>query len=264
MIIAGTIKNSVKLAVMDSKWQQKKQSAGKSSQKDLTEEERQLQDLQEQAESIREGKKPAGIYAKLEAGGKLTAEEIEYLKKNDPEALKKYEEVLRERKSYKEQLKNCKSKEEVEKLKMTKMGNFMAQAKQITNDPYIPKNQKYKLMKELLMKANAVEEEHIAFTKSLKYAELPDTEKEAREKEKGTEETAEETAGEEKQQSSLEEGEGGEPLDALEEMKKMSRELFTGQNAGAENSGGSKDSGKLQDTTVEKTGLPGENIDVKL
>ena len=124
MIIAGTIKNNVNFAVVDNKWQQKKQNPGKSSE-DLTPEERELQRFQEQAASIRESKKPADIAAKLQAGGKLTVEEIEYLKKNDPEALKEYEEVQRERESYKKQLRNCKSKEEVEKLKMTKMGRYV-------------------------------------------------------------------------------------------------------------------------------------------
>ncbi len=137
MIIAGTIRNSVSLASLESKWQQKKQDMSKGSKENLTAEERELQRLQEQADSIREGKKSTDIDTKLQAGGELTAEEIEYLKKNDPEALKEYEEVKRERESYKKQLKECKSKEEVEKLKMTKMGHYMAEAKEITNDPYI-------------------------------------------------------------------------------------------------------------------------------
>lgn len=42
MIIAGTIKNNVIFAVVDNKWQQKKQNPGKSSE-DLTPEERELQ-----------------------------------------------------------------------------------------------------------------------------------------------------------------------------------------------------------------------------
>lgn len=147
MIIAGTIRNSVSLASLESKWQQKKQGISKGKKENLTAEERELQRFQEQADKIRESKKSTDIDTKLQAGGELTAEEIEYLKKNDPDALKEYEEVQRERASYKKQLKNCKSKEEVEKLKMTKMGHYMAEAKEIMNDPYIPKAKKYELMK---------------------------------------------------------------------------------------------------------------------
>lgn len=181
MIIAGTIKNSVNLAISDQKWQQKKQNPNKSSE-NLTAEERELKMFQEQIDSMRESKKPAAIDAKLEAGGTLTPEEIEYLKKNNPQALKVYEEIRRERESYKKQIKKCKSKEDVEKLKMTKMGEYIAAAKKTMNDPYIPKSQKLALMKKMLMKISAIEIEHEKFLQSLKYAKLPDEEKEARKK----------------------------------------------------------------------------------
>ena len=229
MIIAGTIRNSVSLAALDSKWQQKKQDISKGSKEDLTAEERVLQRFQEQADSIRESRKSTDIDSKLQAGGKLTAEEIEYLKKNDPEALKEYEEVKRERESYKKQLKNCKSKEEVEKLKMTKMGHYMAEAKEITNDPYIPKAKKYQLMKKMLKKTSAVETEQEKFLQSLKYAKLPEEEKEARKKEH----IGDEVQQEEKEDTvlagvSLSE----ETEDALEEIKRMAEGLQPGIRTG--------------------------------
>ncbi len=81
MIIAGTIRNSVSLASLESKWQQKKQGISKGNKENLTAEERELQRFQEQADNIRESKKSTDIDTKLQAGGELTAEEIEYLKK---------------------------------------------------------------------------------------------------------------------------------------------------------------------------------------
>ena len=222
MIIAGTIKNSVALASLESKWQQKKQDISKGSKEDLTAEERDLQRFQEQADSIRESRKPANIDAKLEAGAELTAEEIEYLKKNNPEALKEYKEIRRERENYKKQLKNCRSKEEVDKLKMTKMGQYMAEAKKITNDPHIPKGQKYKLMKKMLKKISAVEEEHEKFLQSLRYAELPEEEKEA-EKKKHMDETAQKEESEDTALSDV--SLSGATIDALEEIRKMTEGL---------------------------------------
>lgn len=50
VIITGTIKNSVSLATMESKWEQRKQNLGKHS-GDMTAEERMLQSFQEQADS---------------------------------------------------------------------------------------------------------------------------------------------------------------------------------------------------------------------
>lgn len=225
MIIAGTIRNSVSLASLESKWQQKKQNISKGNKENLTAEERELQRFQEQADSIRESRKSIDIDTKLQTGEELSAEEIEYLKKNDPEALKEYEEVRRERASYKKQLKDCKSKEEVEKLKMTKMGHYMAEAKEITNDPYIPKAKKYQLMKKMLKKTSAVETEQEKFLQSSRYAKLPDEEKEARKKEHIDDEAQqEEKEGAALSDVSLSE----ETVDALEEIKRMAEGLRTG------------------------------------
>ena len=232
MIIGGTIKNSVSLASLENKWQQKKQDISNGSKENLTAEERELQRFQEQADSIWESRKSTDIDTKLQAGGELTAEEIEYLKKNDPEALKEYEEVQRERASYKKQLKNCKSKEEVEKLKMTKMGHYMAEAEEIMNDPYIPKAKKYQLMKKMLKKTSAVEAEQEKFLQSLKYAKLPDEEKEARKKTHIDDEVQQE----EKEGTALSDVSlSGETVDALEEMKRMTEGLRTGISENATN-----------------------------
>lgn len=225
MIIAGTIRNSVSLASLESKWQQKKQNISKGNKENLTAEERVLQRFQEQADSIRESRKSTDIDTKLQTGEELSAEEIEYLKKNDPEALKEYEEVRRERASYKKQLKDCKSKEEVEKLKMTKMGHYMAEAKKITNAPYIPKAKKYQLMKKMLKKTSAVETEQEKFLQSSRYAKLPDEEKEARKKEHIDDEAQQEK----KEGAALSDVSlSGETVDALEEIKRMAERLRTG------------------------------------
>ncbi|GFI45654.1 hypothetical protein IMSAGC019_00966 [Lachnospiraceae bacterium] len=243
MIIAGTIRNSVSLASLESKWQQKKQGISKGNKENLTAEERELQRFQEQADNIRESKKSTDIDTKLQAGGELTAEEIEYLKKNDPDALKEYEEVQRERASYKKQLKDCKSKEEVEKLKMTKMGHYMAEAKEITNDPYIPKAKKYELMQKMLKKTSAIEAEQEKFLQSSRYAKLPDEEKEARKKEHMDAEAQQE--GTTLSDVSL----SGEAVDALEEIKRMAGGLRFGTS---------------ENVTNQKTGATAGSIDLKI
>lgn len=255
MIIVGTIRESVNLASLDSKWQQKKQNPNKNTD-NLTAEERQLQRFQEQADSIRESKKPAEIDAKLQAGGKLTAEEIEYLKKNDPEALKEYEEVQRERESYKKQLKNCKSKEEVEKLKMTRMGQYMSEAKTIINDPHIPKAQKYKLMKKMLKKTSAVEVEQEKFLQSLKYAKLPDEEKEAKKKGRNDNENQQ---GENLDATYSDVSLSDENADALEEIRKMAEGLSTSKGVSDITVSETK-----QDAAAQNADVTGGNIDLKI
>lgn len=190
--MAGTIKRSVRMAALDQKWQQKKNSFGQDKKKlaEMTAEERQLQDFREQAEQMRKSQKHANIDAKLAAGEELTPEEIEYLRQNNPQALKDYEDTQKERESYKRALRNCRTKEEVERLKYTKMGQFMAEAKKISCNACIPKGKKVALLKRILQQATAVEDEHKEFLKTSRYASLP-TEEEAREAEKAEKEQQE-------------------------------------------------------------------------
>ncbi len=178
-MISGTIRSSVKLAMLDCQWQQKKTDSdmGRDRKQELSAEEQQLQLFQQQINEMRESEKPAMLDAKLESGAKLTAEEIEYLRKNNPQALKEYEELQQERANYRKQLQNCKSKEAAERLKLTKMGQYMASAKKISTNACIPKSKKLELMKKLLKQVNGIEAEHLKFTESLKYAKLPEGEK---------------------------------------------------------------------------------------
>ena len=150
-MLTGTIRSQVQLQMLDQKWQKKKtdMAAGKKEDKELTAEEREWQNYQDQMDKIRESDSYSQIYTKLKSGGTLTEEEIQRLKEKDPEALAEYERAQAEKKQYEKQLKNCRTKEDVEKLKMNRMGNFAARAKEIANNPYIPKHKKVELMNQL-------------------------------------------------------------------------------------------------------------------
>ena len=241
--MAGTIKRSVRMAALDQKWQQKKNSFGQDQKKlsEMTAEERQLQDFREQAEQMRKSQKHANIDAKLAAGDKLTPEEIEYLRQNNPQALRDYEETQRERENYKRALRNCRTKEEVERLKYAKMGQFMAEAKKISSNACIPKGKKVALLKRILQQATAVEDEHKEFLKTSRYASLP-TEEEAREAEKA-----------EKEQREAETT-NAEEIENTEEVKNSDAEGAEGtKNSEAD---GTKDTGAESADHTKKTPLP--------
>lgn len=241
--MAGTIKRSVRMAALDQKWQQKKNSFGQDKKKltEMTAEERQLQDFREQAEQMRKSQKHANIDAKLAAGEELTPEEIEYLRQNNPQALKDYEDTQRERENYKRALHNCRTKEEVERLKYTKMGQFMAEAKKISSNACIPKGKKVALLKKILQQATAVEDEHKEFLKTSRYAGLP-TEEEAREAEKA-----------EKEQQEAE-NTNAEEIENTEEVKNSDAEGAEGtKNSEAD---GTKDTGAESADHTKKTPLP--------
>lgn len=173
-MITGTIKNAVKLQFLENKWQQKKNDINaKKPIKEMTQEERMLADFQKQVEKERESNLHADLYNKLKSGGKLTSEEISYLEQNDPEALRKYREDQAEKVAYERELKNCKTKDEVDRVKMNKLGNFAAQAKKITTDPYIPLDKKVELMNQLNDKLCRVNQAHMEFLDSQQYRDMP-------------------------------------------------------------------------------------------
>ena len=281
------------MAALDQKWQQKKNSFGQDQKKlsEMTAEERQLQDFREQAEQMRKSQKHANIDAKLAAGDKLTPEEIEYLRQNNPQALRDYEETQRERENYKRALRNCRTKEEVERLKYTKMGQFMAEAKKISSNACIPKGKKVALLKRILQQATAVEDEHREFLKTSRYASLP-TEEEAREAEKAEKEQREaETTGadetentEEVKDTDAEDAEGTKnsdaestkdtgaesadhtkktPLPDIPELPKDTRRKKKAQPAGSLPEGSAAIHSILTSVVASADGIPGE-INVKI
>ena len=107
------------------------------------------------------------------AGGTLTPDEEKYLEQDNPEALKKYKEIKAEKKLYEEKLKKCRTKEEVERVKLNTMGEYASALKKVVNDPLIPKSEKLAKAREMLAKTNNVQNVHISFVNSSEYEELP-------------------------------------------------------------------------------------------
>lgn len=209
-IIAGTVRNAVELEWLDSKWQQKKES-GKIFQKELTPEERMLNLFQEDMQKMRENNDMASVRSKLKSGEALTAEEIAYIQKNAPELYREYQEIKAEKEAYERQLRNCRTKEEVERVKINKVNGILSQAKSVLNNPNIPKSAKLGLAEKFLMKTTGIEKVHQEFVKSGKYAELPTEEEVAEERRDAAEavrDTAEALAPEETKSEERTEAEG--------------------------------------------------------
>lgn len=173
-MITGTIRSAVQLQVLENKWQQKKNNINANKpEKEMTHEERLMASFQEQVDKERESNSHADIYNKLKSGGKLTSQEVSYLEEHDPEALRKYREDQAEKAAYEREIKNCRTKDDVERVKMNKLGNMAAQAKKITNDPYIPLDKKVELMNQMNNKLCLVREAHQKFVESKQYQDMP-------------------------------------------------------------------------------------------
>ena len=187
----GTIQSQVSLQMLDLKWQKKKQDINsKKDTEGMTQDEILLDSLERQAQTERERSATSELYTKLKTGGTLTEEEIAYLKEHDPEALAEYEKAQTEKKAYENALKNCRTKEDVQRLKLNRIGSFAAQAKEIASNPYIPKDKKVVLMQRLNNEVCMIRDAHQAFEKSRAYEELPEEQELRRE---AAEESAEKT-----------------------------------------------------------------------
>lgn len=225
-IISGTIHSAGKLMELENKWQQKK-SSGKIFQKEMTPEERQLKQYQEDLKKMRESSQLSAVTAKLKSGQELSYEEIEYLQKNNPELYREYQEIKSEKEAYKRQLKECKTKEDVEKLKINKMNGYVASLKAVVNNPNIPKSAKKAYAEKMLMKVSAIQDAHMDFVRSTEYKHLPTEEElaeEKKEKFEAAEAVSKEPGAEDNTEDGIDEvpdGSGEEAADGeiTEEMK---------------------------------------------
>lgn len=164
--------------------------------------------IRRQAEEIRKSREDGSdqlakqIDLKLRCGQKLTAEEKEYLQKHDPQAYQKVKSIEAEQKSYENELKKCKTKEEVERVKMAHTATSLSAVNSIMNNPVIPEEKKFELVMQEHHKNQALQTTAQEFVESGEYAKLP-TEaerlkaekdlQEAKEKELGIEEPSEKT-----------------------------------------------------------------------
>ena len=168
-----------------------------------------------QAEEIRKSqadgssKLSAQIRTKLAAGKKLTQEEMDYLQKNDPQTYQKAKAIEEEQKCYEEELKRCRTKEDVQRVKMNHTAASLSTVNNVKNNPAIPEGAKLGIMWQELMKTRALEETMGEFVKSGRYAQLP-TEAEKAEAEKELKEAKEAELGMEDSVESTEKADNDE------------------------------------------------------
>jgi len=231
-MISGTIYNAGKLLEMTHKWEQKKSSGNllKKEDKELSPEEQQLKLYQEQFEKDQEGKEYSTIYAKIQSGQKLTPTEEDKLRTKDPKVYMEYKADRMEQEAYEKKLKNCKTKEEAERLHVNRMNGKLSELKSIVNNPNIPKSEKLKEAQRILGDTTKTAMVFHTFITSTEFKELP-TEEEV------TEATQVKAAPEEKdflnendEMADVSENcdnKSESASDALQTEKKILQEMFT-------------------------------------
>lgn len=182
MLQSGSVFNSVRLAKLTAEWEQKYAKLQKQKKEKMTPDEMMISHFKEQLESNKENAKYEAIYNKVNSGKTLSVKEEELLKEKNPTAYSEYRQSIMEKEAYKKELRNCKTKEEAEQLKLTKMSQYVASAKKVANNPYIPESAKKAILGSLAGKAIMINEVHMEFTQSAQYAAMEDTNAEREEK----------------------------------------------------------------------------------
>ena len=211
-----------------------------------------------QAEEIRKSqadgssKLSAQIRTKLAAGKKLTQEEMDYLQKNDPQTYQKAKAIEEEQKCYEEELKRCRTKEDVQRVKMNHTAASLSTVNNVKNNPAIPEGAKLGIMWQELMKTRALEETMGEFVKSGRYAQLP-TEAEKAEAEKELKEAKEAELGMEDSVESTEKADNDEKeTDPDRAADNDGKEVNA--NRAADNGGKKINAGRAPEGIPEDTG----------
>ncbi len=129
------------------------------------------------------------IQQKLYYGGKLTPDEMEYLKAKNPQAYNELVKEEQEQKAFERDLRRCETKEDVERLKMNKINGALSTISSVENNPNIPKMKKLEIiMKAKRMIDNAMESV-AKFVKSGEFAKLPTEAEETQARKEAAEQT---------------------------------------------------------------------------
>jgi hypothetical protein len=118
------------------------------------------------------------IMQRLDCGKELSSDELEYLRKHRPEIYEKAVQVKREREQYERDLRRCKTKDEVNALRMGKTSTLHGDARSAGTTAGGSG------VSDVRMRAMAISDEHSSFVGSRHYRELPGDRREVREQKK--------------------------------------------------------------------------------
>lgn len=115
--------------------------------------------LLQQAESVRKNAPIEAISNKIKSGKKLSIAELEYIKKNAPQLYEQAVKAMKERESYREELRKCKTKDEVMALKTQKVAQYVSEVNSIEGNSVLSDGAKLAALSGILMRLNGAEAE---------------------------------------------------------------------------------------------------------
>lgn len=181
--IMGSVNTYTKTMKLQTQWNLKQQSGDYTSHKKSLDE--WISTAQETLKKSRRGlygnqdddeegnKKLNNIMQKIYAGKKLTQKERQYLQAKNPQAYEKLRASEQEQKAFEKKLRLCRTKEEVQRLKMTQLASSMAIVGSVQNNSKIPLEKKLEICMQEKMRCDRIEASTRAFVNSGEYNRLP-------------------------------------------------------------------------------------------
>lgn len=155
-LFRGTIKNQIKQMELQKKFQLKNKYF-----EDTSNQNPEFNRIQEQQKQHQKSQMLNAIEAKLRAGKDITNEELEYLKTEHPELYREAIEIKREKETYVKALRQCRNKEEVDRLYQQKTQKYLSYIKGKGSSQSIS------------LRMQAIMAIHSNFMRSRKYQALP-------------------------------------------------------------------------------------------
>lgn len=172
----GSVNSYLKNMDMQQKWDQKQRTGNYKADGIKTASEwieNQKNNIKEKEESTGNDKVLTGIKDKFYAGSRLTSSELQYLQKKDPVAYQQAAAAERERRIYERELRMCRTKEDVQKYKMSHTVRALENVKSTMNNSSVSKDKKVESVLGEHQKMSAVNAAERDFVRSGEYSRLP-------------------------------------------------------------------------------------------
>lgn len=190
-LLMDSVNNYVKNLGLKCKWNQKKNNGDFTPEEHKTEIQRKNDQFKKfysmQQEDGEKDEKLSTIYTKINTGAKLTPDEMKYIQVKRPDLYQRLKNIEKEKKQYERELKKCKTKDDVDKLRFSKVAESLSAINSVKNNPNIPDSVKLEVAAGETRRLNELGKVFIKFVKSGEYDKLP-TEAEKAKAEKDIEE----------------------------------------------------------------------------
>lgn len=192
-----------------------------------------MQGLISDQDKQKENDKMTAILTKMSRGEHLTPEELALLKEKDPQAYQAEMERRQSAESYKRDLSNAKTKEEFQRIRMSRASANMTRLNAVKNDSAIPDSAKLAIYGDINARLKTEREIERKFVESGEYDKLPterekaEAEQAAREEISGTDESRKKAEQTNQDQT--------EPMEQTDNLDKSDRAAPDGQKQSVQN-----------------------------